>query len=112
MLASTATTPDSGSVIDCQFGIARWQRCWLAKNNALRTDFGQFEFSPIRVQNETDIGRIWLVTECIDILWVIEMEIVSPPFVLDFAGAYLDHRPDYRCSLRRHLSHAKTVLPI
>ncbi len=23
------------------------------------------------------------------------MEIVSPPFVLDFAGAYLDQRPDY-----------------
>ena len=26
---------------------------------------------------------------------VIEMEIDSPPFVLDFAGAYLDHRPPY-----------------
>ena len=30
-----------------------------------------------------------------DELWCIEMEIVSPPFVLDFAGAYLDGRPDY-----------------
>lgn len=30
-----------------------------------------------------------------DELWVIEMEIVSPPFVLDFAGAYLDVPPDY-----------------
>jgi len=30
-----------------------------------------------------------------DTLWVIEMEIASPPFVLDFAGAYLDHRPDF-----------------
>ncbi|MEZ6128328.1 MAG: hypothetical protein R3C59_06580 [Planctomycetaceae bacterium] len=28
-------------------------------------------------------------------LWVLEMEIVSPPFVLDFAGAYLDRAPDY-----------------
>jgi hypothetical protein len=28
-------------------------------------------------------------------LWVIEMEIVQPPFVLDFAGAYLDRRPVY-----------------
>ena len=28
-------------------------------------------------------------------LWVIEMSIVRPPFVLDFAGAYLDERPDY-----------------
>jgi hypothetical protein len=27
--------------------------------------------------------------------WVIEMEVVSPPFVLDFAGAYLDQPPDY-----------------
>jgi hypothetical protein len=30
-----------------------------------------------------------------DELWCIEMEVVSPPFVLDFAGAYLDRRPDY-----------------
>lgn len=30
-----------------------------------------------------------------DSLWVVEMGIVSPPFVLDFAGAYLDQRPDY-----------------
>jgi hypothetical protein len=30
-----------------------------------------------------------------DELWVIEMEIVSPPFVLDFAGAYLDSPPDF-----------------
>lgn len=28
-------------------------------------------------------------------LFVIEMTIVSPPFVLDFAGAYLDKPPDY-----------------
>ena len=30
-----------------------------------------------------------------DELWVIEMAIVSRPFVLDFAGAYLDEPPDY-----------------
>jgi len=30
-----------------------------------------------------------------DRLWVVEMGIVSRPFVLDFAGAYLDRRPDY-----------------
>jgi hypothetical protein len=30
-----------------------------------------------------------------DELWVIEMTLVSPPFVLDFGGAYLDQRPDY-----------------
>lgn len=30
-----------------------------------------------------------------DELWVIEMTIVSRPFVLDFAGAYLDDPPDY-----------------
>ena len=30
-----------------------------------------------------------------DRLWVVEMGIVSRPFVLDFAGAYLDQRPDY-----------------
>jgi len=30
-----------------------------------------------------------------DELWVIEMEIVTRPFVLDFADAYLDESPDY-----------------
>jgi hypothetical protein len=30
-----------------------------------------------------------------DDLWVLEMEVVTRPFVLDFAGAYLDHPPDY-----------------
>ncbi len=30
-----------------------------------------------------------------DELWVIEMSIVRPPFVLDFAGAYLDEKPDF-----------------
>lgn len=30
-----------------------------------------------------------------DALLCIEMEVVAPPFVLDFAGAYLDRRPDY-----------------
>ena len=30
-----------------------------------------------------------------DALLCIEMEIVAPPFVLDFAGAYLDRRTDY-----------------
>ena len=30
-----------------------------------------------------------------DDLLVIEMSIVMPPFALDFAGAYLDRRPDY-----------------
>jgi hypothetical protein len=30
-----------------------------------------------------------------DSLWIVEMTIVRPPFVLDFASAYLDRRPDY-----------------
>jgi hypothetical protein len=30
-----------------------------------------------------------------DDLWIVEMTIVSPPFALDFAGAYLDHKPEY-----------------
>lgn len=30
-----------------------------------------------------------------DELWIVEMQIVSPPFVLDFAGAYLDRAPDW-----------------
>jgi hypothetical protein len=30
-----------------------------------------------------------------DELWVIEMTVVTRPFVLDFAGAYLDYPPDF-----------------
>jgi hypothetical protein len=30
-----------------------------------------------------------------DELWVLEISIVRPPFVLDFAGAYPDEMPDY-----------------
>jgi hypothetical protein len=30
-----------------------------------------------------------------DELLVIVMSVVKPPYVLDFAGAYLDHRPDF-----------------
>ncbi|SFI44523.1 serine/threonine-protein kinase [Planctomicrobium piriforme] len=30
-----------------------------------------------------------------DELWAIEMEVVSPPFVVDFAGAYLDRSPPF-----------------
>ncbi len=33
--------------------------------------------------------------EYCDELLVVEIGIVSPPFVLDFAGAYLDTRPDF-----------------
>ena len=46
---------------------------------------------------------VWAIGECQvprlvdfdDEFWVIEMTLVSPPFVLDFGGAYLDQRPDY-----------------
>ncbi|MBX3436866.1 MAG: hypothetical protein KF861_05185 [Planctomycetaceae bacterium] len=30
-----------------------------------------------------------------DQLWIVEMEFVTPPFVVDFAGAYLDERPQF-----------------
>jgi hypothetical protein len=30
-----------------------------------------------------------------DELRVLEMTVVSPPFIIDFAGAYLDRRPPY-----------------
>jgi hypothetical protein len=41
---------------------------------------------------EFKVPKLW---QCDDDFWVIEMEIVSPPFVLDFAGAYLDTPPDF-----------------
>jgi hypothetical protein len=33
--------------------------------------------------------------DCDDALWVLEMTVVTRPFVLDFAGAYLDRAPDF-----------------
>jgi hypothetical protein len=30
-----------------------------------------------------------------DALWIVEMTVVTRPFVLDFAGAYLDRPPDF-----------------
>lgn len=39
--------------------------------------------------------RIPIMIGCDDELLAIEMTIVSPPFCLDFGGAYLDRPPDY-----------------
>lgn len=39
--------------------------------------------------------RIPRLTDYSDHLSVVEIEIVQPPYVLDFAGAYLDRRPDF-----------------
>lgn len=39
--------------------------------------------------------RIPRLVDSSDRLFVVEMEIVQPPYVLDFAGAYLDLRPDF-----------------
>lgn len=33
--------------------------------------------------------------DCDDELWILEMTIVTRPFLLDFAGAYLDWSPDF-----------------
>jgi hypothetical protein len=30
-----------------------------------------------------------------DEIWAVEMSVVSPPYILDFAGAYLDESPEY-----------------
>lgn len=53
----------------------------------------------LRLQ-ELDIGKVGVFNvprlrsyhdECM----VVEIEIVSPPFIVDFAGAYLDRSPDF-----------------
>ena len=53
----------------------------------------------LRPQSESivDVGGFAVpqLIQCDDRLCVVEKGIVSPPFVLDFAGAYLDQRPDY-----------------
>ena len=42
-----------------------------------------------------------------DSLLIVEMAIVSPPYVLDFAGAYLDRRPDFPPEVRRRWEREK-----
>lgn len=44
-----------------------------------------------------------------DDLWVLEMTIVSPPYVLDFAGARLDHTNDYPPDIRRQWEREKRI---
>lgn len=44
-----------------------------------------------------------------DRLWVVEMEIVAPPFVLDFAGAYLDDRPNFPADVMRDWRREKSA---
>lgn len=39
--------------------------------------------------------RVPLLLDWSEEFWVIEMTIVKPPFLLDFAGAYLDFAPDF-----------------
>jgi hypothetical protein len=39
--------------------------------------------------------RVPRMLRCDDDLWVIEISIVTPPYLLDFAGAYLDKSPDF-----------------
>jgi hypothetical protein len=49
------------------------------------------EFSVTHVRNAAVPELVGFDNE----LWIIEMTIVTRPFVLDFAGAYLDLPPDY-----------------
>lgn len=51
----------------------------------------------LREHSITVIGRCSVpeLIEFDDELWVVEMSVVSRPFVLDFAGAYLDIPPEF-----------------
>ena len=54
-------------------------------------------YSRLRDLQVEQIAGFW-VPRLIDFeedLWAIEMEIVSPPYLLDFGKAYLDRRPDF-----------------
>lgn len=50
----------------------------------------------LRAHEVTHVGghRVPILIDQDDELLAIEMTIVSPPFVLDFGGAYLDQPPD------------------
>ena len=40
-------------------------------------------------------------------MWVIEMTVVTPPFLLDFAGAYLDWPPEFSSEATEYWLHEK-----
>ena len=40
-------------------------------------------------------------------MWVIEMTVVTPPFLLDFAGAYLDWPPEFSSEATDYWFHEK-----
>jgi hypothetical protein len=54
-------------------------------------------YGRIQKQNISKVGEFAIPRPISyhDKLMVIEMEIVSPPFIVDFAGAYLDEAPPY-----------------
>jgi hypothetical protein len=63
-----------------------------------REDFYVKERDAYRKLKSLDVNRVcgfWVprLISFHDELWVIEMEVVNPPFVLDFASAYLDSKP-------------------
>jgi hypothetical protein len=69
------------------------------KIHARETDYCRERDVYLRLQ-KNGIMRIrsWEVPQLLrydDELWAIEMTVVTRPFVLDFAGAYLDHAPDF-----------------
>ena len=54
-------------------------------------------------------NRVPLLTDYDDELLAIEMTIVSPPFRLDFGGAYLDRPPDYSPEVWRDWEEMKSM---
>lgn len=57
-----------------------------------RDDYRRLEENGIESVQGCHVPRM---IRCDDDRWIAEMELVEPPFVLDFAGAYLDQKPDF-----------------
>ncbi|HET6323414.1 MAG TPA: hypothetical protein VFG04_01845 [Planctomycetaceae bacterium] len=81
-------------------GIVFSTNCDTAIKALLHTDHYLRErdvYLRLRDRKVDKIRQFWVpqLTQADDNLRVIEMEVVRPPFVLDFASAYLDQDPPY-----------------
>jgi len=81
-------------------GVVFWTDKGTAIKALTREDFYRKERDAYRRLKSLNVNRVcgfWVprLFDFHDELWVVEMEVVKPPYVLDFASAYLDSKPSY-----------------
>jgi hypothetical protein len=68
--------------------VFRFERLYIRKRDV----YMRLAIHSILIVNGFEVPKL---LDYDDTLWIVEMTIVHRPFVLDFASAYLDKRPDF-----------------